>query len=87
MTEDERTELQEACAICVAQTAVIAALMKLLQEKALLTADDVNDIYHHAMSSLEAAEPRSPEVIRRARKTLDRTARNLTTGPGRPGES
>jgi predicted nucleic acid-binding protein len=84
MTEDERTELQEAGAICVAQTAVIAALMKLLQEKAVFSADDINDLYEHAMTSLEVAEPASPDVIRRARKALDRTARNLAGGPTRP---
>jgi len=85
MTNDERTELQETSAIAVAQTAVLAALMKLLQEKNLLTADDINAMYEHAMTSLEVAEPQSPDVIRRARKQLDQTGRNLANKPpGKP---
>lgn len=84
MIKDEQTELAETSAIAISHTAVLAALVKLLQEKNLLSAEDVNDLYHHAMTSLEVAEPTNPTLLRRARLELDRTARNLADGPKRP---
>lgn len=83
MTEDERTEVRETAAIAISHTAVLAALFKLLQERNLLSADDINAMYHHAMTSLEIAEPTNPPVLRLARRELDKTARNLSAGPQR----
>lgn len=81
MTEKDVAELEEVGAIAISHTAVISALFSVLKAKGLLTGDDVNEVYNLAQNSLEVAEPDSPKVIRRARRVLDNTARNLSSGP------
>lgn len=73
-----QAELDEVGAMALAQSALWAALLTVLEVRAGLTKDDVNEMFEIAQTSLEKAEPASPRVIRNARRNLDQTARNLT---------
>lgn len=80
----ELDELHEIGASQLARGALLIALMTKLQEKNLLSTADVDAIFDDAMSSLERAKPHTA-LLHRARRVLERTARNLVRPPaGRP---
>lgn len=78
MTDQQQAELDEAGAIAISHTALLGAMLTMLQEKGLVDRDDVNVMFDDAMRSLEKAEAEAPKVLRRARRVLDATSRNLT---------
>lgn len=81
MTEKDRAELAEACAIQLSHTALLTALVAQLEAKGLLDKNDVNEVLHTAMTGLETSVGygASPELVRRARRVLENTGRNWLT--------
>lgn len=78
---EEWTLADEAAASLLSQKALTNALFTTLKEKGLLSAEDIDAIFHDAASALERAEKDNPTFIPRARAILDRTSRNLAAGP------
>lgn len=84
MLEDENWTLaDEAAASLVSNSALMGALFTMLQERGVLSAEDVNALFDEAAITLEKSEASGGPFTRRARQILDRTARNLARGPVR----
>ncbi len=82
--DDEWTGVDEISASLIAHQALVHALFTTLQERGLLSPEDVDQIHFDAAGALERAEPHAPRAIRRARAIFDQTSRNLARAPAKP---
>lgn len=72
----------EVGASLISHQALFHALCTTLEERGLLSPEDVNTIYHDAATALEAAEKvELTPVLRRARAILERTSKNRARPP------
>lgn len=85
MTEADRDHLREIGAIQLTHTALITALFDALERRHRLSPDDINSIFNAAFTGLENAVAlgADADLIDRARRSLERTSRNLAGRPRR----
>ena len=81
---EDWTAADEVGASLISQQALFHALCTTLEERGLLSPEDIDTIYHDATTTLEAAEKVEPtRVLRRARAILERTSKNRARRPRR----
>jgi hypothetical protein len=82
--DEDLTEIEEAFATTLAHTTMITALFSLLQEKGVLSQNDINSLMDTAITGAENAiqNGASPRLMNRTRQILEQSARNLG-GPRR----
>lgn len=83
MDQIQEDEMHQIGGIAVSHTALICALLSVMEERGLLDAATVNEIFDRAAATLEAGEKDSPFVLRNARRQLDIVARGHA-GEARP---
>lgn len=79
----EQQEVDQIGGIAVSHTALICALLTVLEERGLLSSSAVDDVFDIAAATLERAEAYVPVVISNARRQLDIAARSHARSPAR----
>jgi len=83
MAVDEDWSLaEEVAASLLAHQALVHRLFTTLEQKGVITAEEVDDMYFSAMNTLEVAEKDGDkDLTRRARQVLETTSRNRARKP------
>lgn len=81
---DVKDELDAAHGVAMAQTALLSALIGVLRQSGVLSADQLNAILDAAITQVELSPGMAPEHAARARLTLETLQSSLLRIPAQP---